>query len=106
MAELIESYEERALSRLGTLRGALKAVERDASAEAIKDAMQVSLQLTEAIGDLSEILIAMLDRIEGDVDLENSHDREEDNTRFFLPVYGDDQSKGPDGFKDMRKKVQ
>lgn len=106
MADLIGSYDKQASSRVGNLHRSLCALKANTNADTIKDTAEATLRLTEALGDLSEVLISMLDRIDGDIDLEDSHDREEDRMRFFLPLYGKDQSKGPIGFNDVRKKVQ
>ncbi|MDF2366315.1 hypothetical protein [Sneathiella sp.] len=93
MADLIESYETQALSKIGNLHSSLCALENDMNADTIKGAAEATLRLTEALGDLSEVLISMLDRIEGDVDIEDNHDREEDRHAAYEPVYGIDQRK-------------
>lgn len=106
---LIKDYEATALQSLTTLHGALGAIEADTGKETIRDAMEAALRLTEAVGDLSGVLISMLDRIDGDADLEaepdleDGYDREDDRVRHYAPIYGIDQSKGVIDFKDLRK---
>ncbi|MAZ02531.1 MAG: hypothetical protein CMN56_05275 [Sneathiella sp.] len=91
MAKLIESYDKQASSRVGNLHRSLCALRADKNAGTIKDAAEATLRLTEALGDLSEVLISMLDHIDGDTDLEDSHDREQYSHAGYEPEYGIDQ---------------
>jgi hypothetical protein len=56
---------------------------------------------TREIGRLIEVMIAKLDELQGDVDLEDddpSHDTLDDgenNDPVAIPIYGEDQSAGP-----------
>jgi len=69
---LIKDYEAQALRAREMLDGALGALERELSKDTCRDPMEAVLLLTEAVGNLSEVLISRLDRIDGDIDLERS----------------------------------